>query len=779
MSLTNIGLAQVMDNKPLEIDRLEGYQIPGRLAAEGSYFELNNSEYLNITVMSSKQIKIILGSMYEVVTIHIEPVNNDTSTQMTLGGFLPQTTYRKYEDDHNNVITFTTDTNGTYTYKQDLSKPHLIIIRTEFIPKDRDMSQNTTAWVINDNETGGDCTCIGNWDSDNKTCTLTTNLTDTIQIDSDNIILDGNGHVLSGNGTGYGVVGCGDKNKLTIRNLEIKNFRDGIRFDENIRNSTITDNTIINSGISGIFFYNDNTNNTISHNIINGGGICLFENNKNNTITRNTIVNNEIGILFNSAFNNNNTISYNDFSNNTEYSIRLDYDFNNTIIDNNINEPTINYYYGIFLSYGSKYNLVTGNNISNASICEWDTARYNTIINNTISGGGIAYNMGGDCSKIINNKIINSYSGIDLWYTYDNIIVNNTILNSTIGISIGPLTCYSTVISNNILNNEYGIHLYGSLDYEEITNNKIINNKITNNDYGIYIQNAFDNLIYQNNLDNNSIYNAYEYIDDNNLSNQWDNGTIGNHWSDYDEPCEGCIGTNIPGICDSPYNIPVGSGVDNFPLISWGIPVSIVSFSASNFNLPLNSSQKINLTLDSAPNGLSGYNITISLPNPSVAEIISVEFPDWVALNSTSSLPGDSVWLTATDLNSQIENGAVDVPLATLTVRGDQTGNSNILITVASMDDDNGDMINTETVPSQLEVIGVIPFPGCVMAPTDPDFDGLYEDINGNGVIDFNDIVIFFTCLDWVSNNEPIKCFDFNENDRIDFDDVVKLFKEL
>jgi parallel beta-helix repeat protein len=63
--------------------------------------------------------------------------------------------------------------------------------------------------------------------------------------------------------------------------------------------------------------------------------------------------------------------------------------------------------------------------------------------------------------------------------------------------------------------------------------------------------------------------------------------------------------------------------------------------------------------------------------------------------------------------------------------------------------------------------------------PTDPDSHGLYEDINGNGRKDFNDVVVFFNYLEWVAGNEPISNFDFNGNGRIDFNDIIKLFEEL
>jgi PKD repeat protein len=73
-------------------------------------------------------------------------------------------------------------------------------------------------------------------------------------------------------------------------------------------------------------------------------------------------------------------------------------------------------------------------------------------------------------------------------------------------------------------------------------------------------------------------------------------------------------------------------------------------------------------------------------------------------------------------------------------------------------------------------ISGVIPVSGQSAMPTDPNHDGLYEDLNGNGNLDFNDVVIFFNQMDWIADNEPISAFDFNHNGQIDFNDIVLLF---
>ncbi len=76
-------------------------------------------------------------------------------------------------------------------------------------------------------------------------------------------------------------------------------------------------------------------------------------------------------------------------------------------------------------------------------------------------------------------------------------------------------------------------------------------------------------------------------------------------------------------------------------------------------------------------------------------------------------------------------------------------------------------------------VAAVLPLPGFADPPTDPDGDGLYEDLNGNGRLDFADVVAYFDNMEWIAENEPVECFDYNGNGRIDFNDIVVLFEEV
>lgn len=66
-----------------------------------------------------------------------------------------------------------------------------------------------------------------------------------------------------------------------------------------------------------------------------------------------------------------------------------------------------------------------------------------------------------------------------------------------------------------------------------------------------------------------------------------------------------------------------------------------------------------------------------------------------------------------------------------------------------------------------------------VNLPTDPDDDRFYEDLNGNGNIDFADLILLYNNMDWIALNEPYRLFDYDCSSEIDMDDVILLFNEI
>jgi len=127
----------------------------------------------------------------------------------------------------------------------------------------------------------------------------------------------------------------------------------------------------------------------------------------------------------------------------------------------------------------------------------------------------------------------------------------------------------------------------------------------------------------------------------------------------------------------------------------------------------INHTTNVSVVIDFLPHGLSGYNISVSLSNSSIAEIIYVEFPAWATMHLNSSLPSTSIQIKAADINEKIGAGNTNTILANLTLKGKHDGISFINISRIRIDDDDGYPI---TVMRQNAILTV----GANYPPTKP-----------------------------------------------------------
>lgn len=159
-------------------------------------------------------------------------------------------------------------------------------------------------------------------------------------------------------------------------------------------------------------------------------------------------------------------------------------------------------------------------------------------------------------NNTINSNIISNASyGIDAYNSHKNNISKNKIFSCiTYGI-YGFGSDYNNFSGNIFSENHYGIRIKGS-EY-----NELFENKVYNNTYGmLFCCGARNNIIYYNIFKQNSIYNAKDDV-----ANQWDNGSVGNFWDDYEEKYPDAVNTN--GIWDTPYSITGDKNVDRYPLV--------------------------------------------------------------------------------------------------------------------------------------------------------------------------------------------------------------------
>ncbi len=207
---------------------------------------------------------------------------------------------------------------------------------------------------------------------------------------------------------------------------------------------------------------------------------------------------------------------------------------NNTITGN---AAVGNHNEGISLR-NSSYNLLEGNTAENNRYgIKLESSSENAISSNSATGNrfeGI-YLEGSMQNIVEDNYAGDNWGGLSLDNSRDNVIRRNDVLGNEKGISLAYHNS-----SDDIKSKGKGVHIsYNSQSSES--------------------RGDANNTLYQNNLSN--LENAYD-----DGFNHWDNGRVGNNYSDFNEISEGCEGGRI---CDSEYRISGGSSVDRFPLAAF------------------------------------------------------------------------------------------------------------------------------------------------------------------------------------------------------------------
>lgn len=96
----------------------------------------------------------------------------------------------------------------------------------------------------------------------------------------------------------------------------------------------------------------------------------------------------------------------------------------------------------------------------------------------------------------------------------------------------------------------------------------------------------------------------------------------------------------------------------------------------------------INLTGDG--DGLSGYNLGLSMITPGIVEVASVAYPPWADMVSNGTIPAENTWIQAVDLQMQAESGDFPVLLTTITLRAIADGETVLTVSPVIVDDDRG-----------------------------------------------------------------------------------------
>jgi len=352
--------------------------IPGRIEGRGKYFEINDSEFLNVLLKSSEEIKIVLVSIPKIISLSIESTSDEiNSTILTIEDLEPNKIYFKYQNGFENETIFVSDENGNYTFLQEISQP-------------------TYLWIVDKKGSiliPSQCELpYGVWDEKSLTCTLNQDLIDGIVIQANSITLDCNNHIVDGENSYIGIP-LGNRRNVTIKNCIIKNFTYGIYLSYSYGN-IIENNKIFSE--YGVVILDYSSSNTFKENAISSGkrGIWIgWGPADGNEVINNIVSDNwEDGFLL--VGSSNNVIRQNKILDNA---VSLQYARNNLIESNLIN------------------NLINERGLTIVGLSLVSRSSFNIIVNNTISDwiSGIELNCSGENKIYHNNFINNTYQAWD------------------------------------------------------------------------------------------------------------------------------------------------------------------------------------------------------------------------------------------------------------------------------------------------------------------------------------------------------------------------------
>jgi len=113
--------------------------------------------------------------------------------------------------------------------------------------------------------------------------------------------------------------------------------------------------------------------------------------------------------------------------------------------------------------------------------------------------------------------------------------------------------------------------------------------------------------------------------------------------------------------------------------------------------------QSVHITVFDARTGISGYTIAVSVADPTVGQITNVSLPPF-GLKLVGDLPAASVDINAVDLQHMLEGNIKEERLATVDIELLKTVTSELLVEILSVDDDEGNIIESRVVSGTLAV---------------------------------------------------------------------------
>jgi Predicted solute binding protein len=165
-------------------------------------------------------------------------------------------------------------------------------------------------------------------------------------------------------------------------------------------------------------------------------------------------------------------------------------------------------------------------------------------------------------------------------------------------------------------------------------------------------------------------------------------------------------------------------------LILAAVSVAVASptptVSVGNDTIETDETTTVDVVLSEAPDGLSGFNLTVSVVNTEAATVVDAAVASQFVPNETG-ITAAEVRIEDADINQRVESGDQEILLATITLRGETEGRSDLQTDIIRIDSTDGDSIDATTATGQISVTNPSTSPQPTPTPTpetDPPEDG-------------------------------------------------------
>jgi len=131
---------------------------------------------------------------------------------------------------------------------------------------------------------------------------------------------------------------------------------------------------------------------------------------------------------------------------------------------------------------------------------------------------------------------------------------------------------------------------------------------------------------------------------------------------------------------------------------------NVITFVPQTIELHPNSSQDVQIKIDSVSKGLIGFEITVYVSDPEIAEITAVSFPKWGMWPRNSTIPSGSVSIKTIDLSNKALSGDTNVSLGNITLTGKKDGITNLSIQPIDIEDYSNNRIKPIVIVGKVHV---------------------------------------------------------------------------